>query len=161
MFSSQAKPSNESPFKFPAGARLTAAKDTPWVPLSEGRAFKPIRFLSDDRGYVALMRVDVGTAIPPHRHTGEVHALNLEGHRELGSGEIVGPGDYVYEPAGNLDTWKAIGDEPVIVLIVVHGSVEYLGPDGEVARRFSAQTQEACYREYCVEIGVPALDLVD
>jgi 2,4'-dihydroxyacetophenone dioxygenase len=41
----------------------------------------------------------------------EVHALNLAGTRKLlDTGEVVGPGGYVYEPAGNVDSWMAIGD---------------------------------------------------
>jgi len=142
-------------------ARATADADTPWVPLGEGRAFKPIRFMSRDRGYVALMRVDPGTVIPPHRHSGEVHAFNLSGSRALSSGEVIGPGDYVYESAGNVDSWKAVGEAPVIVLIVVHGTVEYLAPDGTVAARFSAATQEAAYRGHCEAQGLPLRDLVD
>jgi 2,4'-dihydroxyacetophenone dioxygenase len=51
-----------------------------------------------------------------------VYAFNLEGSRELiDSGEVVGPGDYVYEPAGNADSWRVIGDEPCIVFIVTRG----------------------------------------
>jgi anti-sigma factor ChrR (cupin superfamily) len=142
-------------------ASLTADTDTPWVPLGPGRAFKPIRFLRDDRGYVALMSVEPGHGIPPHRHTGEVHAFNLEGFRRLDSGEVVGPGDYVFEPAGNTDSWATEGDAPVIVLIVVNGAVEYLGPDDQVVARYSAATQETAYRRYCEEHALPALDLLD
>lgn len=140
-------------------ARTTAKDDAPWVPLSEGRAFKPIRFLADDRGYVALMRVDPGTVIPPHRHTGEVHAYNLEGSRELVTGELIGPGDYVFEPAGQVDTWRAVGDVPAIVLIVVFGSVEYLDESGAVARTFSSESMAATYREYCARRGIAPLEL--
>lgn len=142
-------------------AALTASTDTPWVPLGPGRAFKPIRFMRDDRGYVALMSVAPGTVIPPHRHSGDVHAYMLAGERELSSGERLGPGDYVYEPAGNTDWWQAIGDRPAIVLIVVYGAVEYLAEDGSVARRFSGATQEAAYRAHCNRLGVTALDLTD
>lgn len=146
---------------FPLPASLTAAADTPWVPLSPGRSFKPIRFFSEDRGYVALMRVEAGVAIPPHRHTGEVHAFNLEGWRELCTGERVGPGDYVHEPAGNVDTWRASDDGAVVVLIVVSGAVEYLNADRSVAHRYSARTQEAAYRRHCETLGVAARDLTD
>lgn len=142
-------------------AALTAEADTPWVPLGPGRAFKPIRFLRDDRGYVALMSVEPGFGLPPHRHTGEVHAFNLAGSRRLDSGEVVEAGDYVFEPAGNVDSWATEGDLPVIVLIVVTGAVEYLGADGEVMARYSAVTQEAVYRRYCDEQGLPVRDLVD
>lgn len=140
-------------------ARLTRNQDTPWVPLGDGRAFKPIRFLAKNRGYVALMRVDPGTVIPPHRHTGEVHAYNLEGYRELVGGEVVGPGDYVFEPAGQVDTWKAVGDAPAIVLIVVFGTVEYLGEDGEVVKTFSSDAMEGIYREFCADHDIAPLTL--
>lgn len=153
--STTALPLSEGP------ASLTADADTPWIPLGPGRAFKPIRFMKGDRGYVALMSVDPGTTIPPHRHTGEVHAYMLSGERELSTGERVGPGDYVFEPAGNTDWWTAVGDTPAIVLIVVHGSVEYLAADGSVAQRFSGATQEAAYRAHCARLGLAALDLTD
>ena len=84
-------------------ARAIGHGTVPWVPLSPGKSFKPLRFLHDDRGFVELLRLDPGEEIALHRHTGEVHALNLEGSRQLSSGEIIGPGDYVYEPAGNVD----------------------------------------------------------
>ena len=64
-------------------ARAIGHGTVPWVPLSPGKSFKPLRFLRDDRGFVELMRLDPGEEIPLHRHTGEVHALNLEGSREL------------------------------------------------------------------------------
>jgi 2,4'-dihydroxyacetophenone dioxygenase len=154
-------PSEEAAMSTLSLAALTAEADTPWVPLGPGRAFKPIRFLRDDRGYVALMSVEPGFGIPPHRHTGEVHAFNLAGSRRLDTGEIVQAGDYVFEPAGNVDSWATEGDLPVIVLIVVAGAVEYLGDDGEVVARYSAVTQEAVYRRYCDEHGLPVRDLVD
>jgi 2,4'-dihydroxyacetophenone dioxygenase len=58
----------------------------------------------------SLLRLEPGAEIATHRHTGEVHAFNLEGSRQLSSGEIIGPGDYVYEPLGNMDSWKVVGD---------------------------------------------------
>lgn len=150
-------------FLVPPGepAHATLSNETSWVPLSEARAFKPIRFFAENKGYAALMRVDPGTTIPPHRHTGEVHALTLEGQRALSSGELIGPGDCVYEPAGSIDSWGAVGDEPVIVFIIVWGSVEYLSDSGEVTARFCAETQEAAYRRHCEANDLVPLDLVN
>jgi 2,4'-dihydroxyacetophenone dioxygenase len=108
-------------------ARTLAPDRVPWVPLSGRKSFKPLRFLSGNRGFVELLRLEPGEAIPLHRHTGDVHAINLEGSRELCTGEIIGPGDYVYEPAGNTDSWEVVGDKPLVVLVVVMGAVEYLG----------------------------------
>jgi iron complex outermembrane receptor protein len=70
-----------------------------------------------------------------HRHTGEVHALNLAGERRLNDGRVLRAGDYVYEPAGNVDWWEATGTEQLIVYVVVKGSVEYLGAHHSVLKR--------------------------
>jgi 2,4'-dihydroxyacetophenone dioxygenase len=141
-------------------AQVLAQDGVPWVPLSPGKSFKPLRFLRDDRGFVELLRLAPGETIPLHRHTGEVHAFNLQGSRQLCTGEVVWPGDYVYEPTGNVDWWTAIGETPLIVLVVVMGAVEYLDADGAVAHRYTAQTLQELYREYCVERGIAVRDLV-
>ena len=102
-------------------SRFVGADDLPWIPSSTpGKWAKPLRFLGD-RGFVELLRMDPGVVIPLHRHTGEVHVLNLAGHRQLCTGETIGPGDYVHEPAGHVDWWKAVGDVQVIALAVVMG----------------------------------------
>ena len=142
-------------------ARAIGHGTVPWVPLSPGKSFKPLRFLRDDRGFVELMRLDPGEEIPLHRHTGEVHALNLEGSRKLNTGEIVGPGDYVYEPAGNVDSWKVVGNTPLIVFVAVTGAVEYLDAHGAVTTRYTASRLLDLYREHCVANGLDMLDLVD
>ena len=86
----------------------------PWIPTGPGKSFRPLRFAED--GWSELMRLEPGSAVAVHRHAGEVHAFNLAGTREIfGTGERVGPGNYVYEPAGTIDGWAAIGEEPCVV----------------------------------------------
>ena len=132
----------------------------PWISLGAGESFKPLRFLSDDRGRVLLLRLEPGTVVPRHRHLGEVHGYNLAGRRKLlETGEIVGPGGYVYEPAGNVDSWMAVGDEPVVVHITSYGAMEYLDEDGEVLRRDTASSLREVYLLYCSENGLTPLDL--
>lgn len=142
-------------------ARSAATDATPWVPLGPGKAYKPLRFLRDDRGFVELLRLEPGEEIPLHRHTGEVHAFNLQGSRELCTGELIGPGGYVYEPAGNVDSWKVVGDTPLVVLVVVMGAVEYLGSDGTVTGRYTASRLLETYQRHCAANGLEVLDLVD
>lgn len=142
-------------------ARNLDCDAVPWVPLAEGRSFKPLRFLSGNRGFAELYRIEPGTVISLHRHSGEVHAFNLEGWRELGTGELIGPGDYVYEPAGNIDSWKVVGDVPCTIFVTVMGTVEMLGPDNVVTRRVSGDTLKELYQEYCRTNGIEALDLTD
>ena len=142
-------------------ARVAEHSAVPWVPLSAGKSFKPLRFMRDNRGFVELLRLEPGAAIPWHRHSGEVHAFNLEGTRELCTGELIGPGDYVYEPAGNTDAWTVVGNVPLVVFVVVMGAVEYLGPDGTVTSRYTCETLRTAYHRYCAEQGIEPLDLDD
>src|SRR5262249_19334430 len=153
--------SNEAglPHFFPA--RNLAHTAVPWVPLAEGKLFKPLRFLSGNRGFVELLRIEPGIVIPLHRHSGEIHAFNLEGSRELCTGELIGPGDYVYEPVGNTDSWRVVGDVPCVIFVTVMGSVEFLGPDNTVTRIVSGDTLREIYQQYCAMNGIQALDLVD
>ena len=120
----------------------------PWIPTGPGKSFRPLRFAAD--GWSELMRLEPGSAVALHRHTGEVHAYNVSGTREiLGSGELVGPGGYVYEPAGTVDGWGAVGDEPCVVHIKVTGIIEYLDDNGQVIESVNAETQRAAYLAWC------------
>ncbi len=72
----------------------------------------------------------------------------------LSTGEIVGPGDYVYERAGNTDTWQAIGDEPCIVHIKITGAVQHLDDADTVidtADTADAASQCAAYLAWCLQ----------
>jgi quercetin dioxygenase-like cupin family protein len=139
-----------------------AAAGLPWVPAATpGKWSRPLRFLADDRGFVELLRMDPGVVMPLHRHTGEVHVLNLSGTRRLCTGEAIGAGDYVYEPPGNIDWWKVTGDEPLVAMVVVLGTVEFLGPGNVVRARASAATQLADYERYCRAHGLQVVDLVE
>lgn len=143
-------------------ARFSTSDEQPWIPSgTPGKSAKPLRFLSGDRGFVELLRMEPGVVMPLHRHSGEIHAYNLCGSRKLCTGEVIGTGDYVYEPPGNTDWWKIVGDEPMIALVVVMGVVEFLGPGGGVRSRASATTQLEEYERYCREHGQPMLDLVE
>lgn len=132
----------------------------PWIPLGPGESFKPLRFFANDHGRALLLRLEPGVVVPLHRHHGEVHAFNVAGKRELiETGDVVGPGGYVYEPPGNVDSWRAIGDAPVIVHITSLGAMEYLDDRGEVLRKDTASSLRDVYLRYCREQGIAPLDL--
>ena len=143
-------------------ARFTTEEDTPWVPSGmPGKASRPLRFLAGDRGFVELLRMEPGTVMPLHRHTGEIHAFNLRGSRQLCTGERIDAGGYVYEPAGQSDWWKVIGCEPLLALVVVMGEVEFLDADGHIHARASAATQRTAYERHCHALGLPVADLTE
>ena len=128
-------------------ARPLDTDSMPWIATGPGKSFRPLRFGAD--GWSELMRLEPGSGVPLHRHTGEVHAFNLSGTRKIsGTGELVGAGNYVYEPAGTVDAWAAVGDEPCIVHIKVAGVIEYLGDD-LVIETVSTATQRAAYLAWC------------
>jgi 2,4'-dihydroxyacetophenone dioxygenase len=137
----------------------TPARD--WIPLRAGLAFRPLRFAAG--GYTLQLRVEPGTTIGRHRHTGEVHALNLSGYRELiETREVAGPGTYVYEPPGNVDSWRCLGDAPCVVQITLTGCIEYLAGDGTVCDRSDADSARRVYLDWCRVKGLspdPALGL--
>jgi 2,4'-dihydroxyacetophenone dioxygenase len=130
-----------------------------WIPEGEGKWSLPVRFLPDESGWVELMRLAPGTRLGLHRHTGEVHALTLAGRRRLNDGRLVRAGDYIHEPAGNVDWWEATGDEELLVHVVVKGSVEYLGPHHRVLQRITASDRIADYQRHCAALGAQAQDL--
>jgi hypothetical protein len=137
----------------PAPARATYALDTNdlgWVPATPGLSFKPLAFLPDNSGWVQLLRLEPGTVIPRHRHTGSVHALNLSGHRLLiDRDEVIGPMGYVRESPGDIDSWQAVGDEPCIVHVEVLGTVEYLDPSGTPELVVDGDLQQQLYTAWC------------
>ncbi|HEU4662658.1 MAG TPA: anti-sigma factor [Dokdonella sp.] len=131
----------------------------PWIASpTTGRASKLLRVYGD-RGFAELIRMEPGVAMPLHRHAGEVHAWNLAGERVLHTGERVVAGGYVHEPPGTVDWWKAVGDEPLVALVVVFGSVEFLGPGDTVCARVTAASRLADYERHCRETGRRAVDV--
>lgn len=118
-----------------------------WMPLSEGMWARPLRF--DGEARTLQLKVAPGVTIGRHRHAGEVHAFNLSGSRRLESGEVAGPGAYVYEPAGNEDSWTCIGDEPCVVQITMTGRVTTLNELGEALSYTDTANLRERYLVWC------------
>lgn len=132
----------------------------PWQPISPGFSLKVVRGSDDDHeARVLVLRLEPGTDTGWHRHTGEIHALNLAGTRELSNGEVVGPGGYVYEPPGNHDTWRAVGDEPVIVFLTATGAIEYLDDAGAITSRTTTSSVTRGYRAFVASLAATGASL--
>src|SRR5271165_6839410 len=119
----------------------------PWMPLEPGVWARPLWLVGEQRSL--QLKVDPGIEIGRHRHSGYVHAFNVSGSRQLGNGAIAGPGAYVYEPPGNEDSWRCVGDEPCIVQITMSGRLEYVNGQGEVTSFTDTQALRAQYLEWC------------
>ncbi|MCA8971173.1 MAG: anti-sigma factor [Planctomycetes bacterium] len=123
----------------------------PWMPLEPGVYARLLRLDGEDR--TLQLKVDPGVTIAPHVHDGEVHAFGIAGHRRLGSGEIAGPGDYVYEPAGNRDTWTCIGDTPVVVQITMTGAMTTVDAAGRAVGVTDTAGLRSLYLDWCAREG--------
>ena len=124
----------------------------PWAPVSPGFELKVLHGERDDDTRALLLRLAPGTVIGRHRHTGEVHAWHLQGQRKLlETGEVIGPGGYVYEPPGNLDTWSAVGDEPLVLFVTVRGVLETLDERGAVVDRSTTAGITGSYRRFLAD----------
>ncbi len=127
---------------------LRGTESLPWVEMAPGFTTKLLHGSVDDDTRVQLLRLEPGTVIGRHRHTGEVHALTLAGQRKLlDTGEVVGPGGYVYEPPGNVDSWMAVGDEPLLIFVTVRGAIEALDEQGNVTVRNTTASVAERYRK--------------
>ena len=142
-------------------AIVISAENSPWIPMFEQQWFRLLRVLPNHSGYVAQLKLAPGAAIPPHRHSGAVLAINLKGQRKLHTGEIINAGDFVYEPPGNVDTWQAIGNEDLIVHIHVMGDVEYLDEKGQVQSTYNARLMEAAYQKFCETQSLTPINLAE
>jgi quercetin dioxygenase-like cupin family protein len=131
---------------------LHATDTLPWAPVRAGFSLKVLHGRTDDETRALLLRLEPGTVIPRHRHEGEVHAINLRGERKLlDTGEVVGPGGYVYEPAGNVDSWMAVGTEPLVVFVTVRGAIESIDDAGNVTRRTTTASMAEEYARFLAE----------
>lgn len=130
-------------------SNLVQTDNLPWMPLGEGVWARPLRFHGEERSL--QLKVSPGVTIGRHIHDGEVHAYNISGRRRLDTGEIAGPGAYVYEPAGNIDSWVCVGDEPCIVQITMSGRLTYLGENDERLDYTDTQKLRARYLVWCRE----------
>jgi len=122
----------------------------PWQPIRPGYDLKLLRGSdSDDDPRVLLLRLEPGQVITRHRHSGEIHAVNLAGSRKLlDTGEVIGPGGYVYEPPGNEDSWMAVGGVPLIVFVIARGAIESLDDHGRVIARTTTRSVTESYRRF-------------
>jgi 2,4'-dihydroxyacetophenone dioxygenase len=87
--------------------------------------------------FVVRIRFEPGTLLPPHKHTGAVHAFTLSGEWQYLEYPESAPnrvGSYLYEPPGTVHTLK-VSDHVqgyTDVFFVIEGAMLVLDPDSNV-----------------------------
>ena len=133
----------------------------PWVPQAERVWFKPLRFDLTTGRWINLLKVTPGGMLNRHRHSGgQVLAYTLQGQwRYLERDWVAGPGTFVYEPPGDIHTLIVDGDEDMITLFVLEGTVQYLDEQDHVIYQDDVFSKMKRYYDYCAQEGLEPVDL--
>ena len=138
--------------------------EIPWIPQADGVWFRPLRISPELGTWTNLLRVTRKGRVSLHRHLGPVEAWVLTGQWRYEEHDwIARPGDYVYEPAGDVHTLTTdTGDDSgeMITLFSIGGPYEFIGPDGEVTAVESAEVKLRRYVEYCAAHGIAVAPII-
>ncbi len=138
-----------------------ADADVPWVPLSDGVSYKPMRFDFSSGVWVNLLQIQPGARLGRHRHNGgPVLAYCLKGSwRYLERTWVAVEGSFVYEPPGDIHTLIA-GPEGMTTLFVTDGVLQYFDRDDNLDHEDNVFTRYQGYIAHCAHLGIEPLDLV-
>ncbi|MDH4846219.1 MULTISPECIES: 2,4'-dihydroxyacetophenone dioxygenase family protein [Pseudomonas] len=103
---------------------------------------------ADVEGGVFAVRISFapGVQLPPHKHTGAVHAYTLKGEwtylEHVGSPSSTA-GSYLYEPPGSVHTLKVAdhNTEETDVVFIIYGAMLLLDDHGNITGVLDAQSQ--------------------
>lgn len=74
---------------------------------------------------VGFVRVDPGVTFPYHRHLGDERVVILQGGLRDEDGSVARRGDIVDKPGETAHSFVAIGDVPLVYLVVLQKGVEF------------------------------------
>ena len=104
------------------------ADERAWVPLAENVWVHPLQFDISGGGWVNLLRARGAGVVSRHMHPTPVHGYVIKGSwRYLEHDWIAQPGDYIYEPPGEVHTLVlADGCDEMITFFHTTGSLIYV-----------------------------------
>ena len=115
--------------------------------------------------FVARIRFAAGTLLPPHKHTGAVHAFTLSGewsYLEYADSPPNRAGSYLYEPPGAVHTLKVAdhvkGDTDVF--FVIHGAMLILNASGNVEAVLDAASHARDWPIALRQQGIPVPEII-
>jgi 2,4'-dihydroxyacetophenone dioxygenase len=136
--------------------------EIPWIPQTERAWFKPVRFDVATGRWINLLKVKPGGQVNRHRHTGgQVMAYTLQGEwRYLEREWVAKPGTFVYEPPGDIHTLVVDGEEEMITLFILEGTVQYLDENDQIMYQDDVFRKLKLYQDYCRENNIPIKELM-
>jgi len=133
----------------------------PWVPQAEGVWFKPLRFDLNTGRWINLIRMSGKGTVNRHRHTGgQVMGYVLQGSwRYLERDWVAKPGTLVWEPPGDVHTLVLEGEEDMVTLFILEGTVQYLDDQDGLLYQDDVFSKLEKYLDWCEQEGVRPADL--
>lgn len=124
-----AKVNEKITYPYPKFHKISDLKWNPWV--MDGVEYKLVSVNRRTNGFSIYLRVAPNTIAPVHHHLGSIELLVLEGDITYDGKDIGRPGDYMFEPAGDIHQPRTT--EGCILFCVFEGPIAGLDDDGNVA----------------------------
>ncbi|SER69845.1 2,4'-dihydroxyacetophenone dioxygenase family protein [Psychrobacillus sp. OK032] len=135
--------------------------DIPWVSNNGIFMFKPVRFDLTTGTWTNLVKIKPHGTVGRHRHTGgQVFAHTLQGQWRYKERDWVATaGSIIFEPPGDIHTLVVDGEEDMITLFTISGSVQHLNDNDEVTYQDDIFARIKLYVEHCKKNDLPILNL--
>lgn len=143
---------------------VARSADIPWVPQGSGNVwFKPLRISVEQNRWINLLKVTTGGIVNRHRHHSEVEGWVISGSWHYLEHEwTANPGDFVYEPPGDVHTLVAdVEDDehPMLTLFSIHGDIEYVDENGDRLYIEDAGSKLRRYLDHCEAADITPPDV--
>ena len=132
------------------------ADDRLWVPQAENVWFRPLLLNRVDGHWVNLLKVRRSGMLSRHLHPAPVHGYVIKGSwRYLEHDWTAQPGDYVFEPPGEVHTLVVDSDvEEMITLFHVFGALIYFDDQGQPCGYDDVHTKIELCKKHFIKVGL-------
>ncbi|MGD9794628.1 MAG: 2,4'-dihydroxyacetophenone dioxygenase family protein [Acidimicrobiia bacterium] len=145
------------------GTHHRGVDEMPYVSLRDGSHIALLHVDHSNNVWIARQRLEPGTVLTRHLHTGPVHLVTLAGKWKYAEYDVWNTaGSYLFEPAGSVHTFTVPADntEMTEIWFSITGSNVNLDDDDNVVSIFDARTISAYYERECRRAGYEVPDII-
>ena len=138
------------------GTNHIGAEELPFVPLGDGSHIALLQVDLDTNLWIARQRLEPGTVLLRHLHTGPVHLVTLAGKWKYREYDVWNTaGSYLFEPAGSVHTFTVPHDnrEMTEIWFSIAGANVNLDENDDVISIYDARTISSFYVRECRRMG--------
>lgn len=132
--------------------------ELPWIQLTPEVEFKLAKVNVAEGLWIVRNRMQPGTRVQTHRHTGAVYAFTISGtwHYEESPDDVNSAGSFLFEPAGSTHTLvvPVEAGESADVWFTIFGANLNLDAEGHIESVLDAATILYVYTLLCEQAGL-------